>query len=348
LEDKVAAIKSFKAATDTEITDLLILVFIVLFLIVAFLFILNFRKALKAKFLKKLFMKTIKEKGLSEKAGEILWKYSTKLGRDPFLALEVKASFEKVIDQYIEENPNYDEKLIQDTRKKLGFDTVPAFIPLGSTKDIEIFQNGKISHENQTFEAALYDKDEKYMYWLLIDISTPPDLKGKTVKIQFLRRDDAIYILEGRVEDVITENGKFILKIPHHSDMKRIQRRQYARIEVDLPVTVGRISEKNPSQVTWLSGNARDISAGGIRICIPSSQRLKFNLTIGSELWVNFNLDGKTMQLKGTVVNIIERKTTICYGIKFTNIKSKDESHILSFVKKEQQKLRNLAKQRIG
>jgi len=347
LEDRAAAIKSFKSATDTEITELLILVFIFLFLIVAFLFILNFRKALKSKFLKKLFMKTIKEKGLPEKAGEILWKYSTKLGRDPFLTLEVKASFEKVIDQYIKEDPNYDENLIQDIRKKLGFDTIPAFIPLGSTKDIELFQNGKIITENQTYEGALYDKDEKYMYWLLIDITTPPDLKGKTVKIQFLRRDDAIYIFESKVEDIITENGKIILKIPHQSEMKRIQRRQYARIEVDLPVSVGRISGKDPSKIIWLSGNAKDISGGGIRICIPSSQRLKFNLTIGSELWINFNLDGKIMQLKGTVVNIIERKTTICYGIKFINIKSPDESHILSFVKKEQQKLRNLAKQRV-
>jgi len=348
LEDKVAAIKSFKAATDTEITDFLILIFILLFLFLSFLFILHFRKALKAKFLKKLFMKTIKEKGLSEKAGEILWKYSTKLGRDPFLTLEVKASFEKVIDQYVEENPDYDEKLIQDTRKKLGFDTIPAFIPLCSTKDIEMFQNGRITYENNTYESALYDKDEKFMYWLLINITTPPNLKGKTVKVQFTRRDDAIYVLEGEVDDVIVEDNKVVLKMHHHGDMKRIQRRQYARIEVDIPVTVGRISEQNPADIKWLPANAKDISAGGIRICVPLSERLKLNLSIGSELWISFNLDGKPMELKGTVVNILEKKTTICYGIKFTNIKSKDESHILCFVKKEQQKLRNLAKQKPG
>ncbi|WP_457638857.1 flagellar brake protein [Persephonella sp.] len=348
MEDKVAAIQSFKAATDTELTDLLILIFVVLFLFVVFLFIISFRKALKAKFLKKLFMKTIKEKGLSEKAGEIIWKYSNKLGRDPFLALEVKASFEKVIDQYVEEEPNYSEELIREMRKKLGFDTVPAFIPLSSTKDIEIFQNGKLTYQNTSYDVALYDKDEKYMYWLIIDASSAPDLKGKTVKIQFLRRDDAIYILEGKVEDIITEGGKVVLKIPHHTEMKRIQRRQYARIEVDMPVTVGKISPEKPDKVEWLTGEAKDISAGGIRICVPSSQRLKFNLTIGSQLILSFQLDGSRMQLKGVVVNILERKTTICYGIKFTNIKSKEESYILNFVKKEQQKLRNLAKQRLG
>ena len=347
MEDKVTAIQSFRAATDTEITDILIIVFVILFLIVIFLFILNFRKALKAKFLKKLFMKTIKEKGLPEKAGEILWKYSTKLGRDPFLTLEVKASFEKVIDLYVEENPNYDEELIQDIRKKLGFDFVPSFIPLSSTKDIDIFQSGRLTFQNKTFNTSLYDKDEKYMYWLLIDVSNPPDIKGKTVKIQFLRRDDAIYIMEGQVVDVIREGNKTILKIPHHSELKRIQRRQHARIEVDMPVSVGKISEKG-TEVKWLEGNAKDISAGGMRICIPASHRIKFNLSIGTEIWLNFTLDGKDFQLKGVVVNISERKTTICYGIKFVNIKDKEESHIINFVKKKQQKMRNLAKQRIG
>ncbi len=346
MEDKVAAIQSFRAATDTETTEILIIIFVILFLIVTFLFILNFRKALKAKFLKKLFMKTIREKGLSEKAGEILWKYSTKLGRDPFLSLEIKASFEKAVDLYVQENPDYDEKLLQDTRKKLGFDFVPSFIPLSSTKDIDIFQSGRLTYQDKTFNTSLYDKDEKYMYWLLIDVSNPPNLKGKTVKIQFLRRDDAIYILEGTVSEILKEDDKTILRVPHHTELKRIQRRQYARIEVDMPVSVGRIYE-NSSEVKWLEGNAKDISAGGVRICIPASQRVKFNLHTGTEVWLNFSLDGKDFHLKGTVVNINERKTTICYGIKFVNIKNKEETHIINFVKKQQQKMRNLAKQRI-
>ncbi len=348
MEDKVAAIKSFKAATETQTTDLLIVIFLILFLILAFLVILNFRKALKQKFMKKLFMKTIKERTLSSKAGEILWKYSTKLGRDPFLSLEVKASFEKVIDQYIQEEPDYDEELIKNMRKNLGFDYIPSFIPLTSTKDIEIFQSGKISYDGRSVDVALYDKDEKFMYWMLMDNKNLPDLKKKTVKLQFLRRDDAIYILEGKVEDVFTENSKVILKIPHHSEMKRIQRRQHCRIEVDFPVSVSRISLTNPSESRWITADAKDISGGGIRICVHSSQRAQINLTIGTDIWLSFHLEGKDMKLKGTVVNIIERKTTTCYGIKFVNLKSKEESHILNYVKKQQQKLRNLAKQRTG
>jgi len=348
LEDKVAAIKSFKAATETQTTDLLIVIFLILFLILTFLIILNFRKALKQKFMKKMFMKTIKERTLPEKAGEILWNYSTKLGRDPFLSLEVKASFEKVIDQYVQEEPDYDEELIKTMRKNLGFDYIPSFVPLTSTKDIEIFQSGKISYDGKSADVSLYDKDEKFMYWVVMDNKSPSDIKNKTVKLQFLRRDDAIYILEGKVEEIFTENGKLILKIPHHPEMKRIQRRQHCRIEVDFPVNVSRISLTNPSENKWITADAKDISGGGIRICVNPSQRTQINLTIGTEVWLNFHLEGKDMKLKGTVVNIIERKTNTCYGIKFVNLKSKEESHILNYVKKQQQKLRNLTKQRIG
>ncbi|SNZ03621.1 c-di-GMP-binding flagellar brake protein YcgR, contains PilZNR and PilZ domains [Persephonella hydrogeniphila] len=343
MEDKVAALRSFRAATDTEITELLIIIFIILFFILTFLVILNFRKALKQKFLKKLFMKTVKERGLSEVEGDILWKYSNKLGRDPFLSLEVKASFEKVIDLYVQEDPEYNEKMIQNMRKKLGFDHIPSFIPLTTTKDIELFQRGRITVQNKVYDASLYDKDEKYMYWALFDISSLPNIKGETVKIQFLRRDDAIYLLEGTVVDTFSENGRVILKIPHHSEMKRIQRRQYARIEVDFPVSIRKISEDK-----WITLDAKDISAGGIKVCTHLSRTGRLNISIGTELLLNFRLDGKDMNLKGVVVNITERKTTVCYGIKFVNINSKDETFIMNYVKKEQQKLKKLVKNRFG
>jgi hypothetical protein len=40
------------------------------------------------------------------------------MGRDLFLALEFKSPFEKVIDLYIKDNPNFDENLIKDMRGK--------------------------------------------------------------------------------------------------------------------------------------------------------------------------------------------------------------------------------------
>ena len=345
MDERLKVLESFKAATNTQLTEILLLIFIILFLVLVFIAIFYFRKTIKARFLKKLFYKNAKEKGLSDKIIDILWKYSKKLNRDPFLSLEVKASFEKVIDQYVNENPDYDEELIKESRKTLGFDYIPPFVPLTSTKDIELFQGGRLNYQNQTFPVSLYDKDEKYMYWLMIDIVSPPDLKGKKVKIIFLRRDDAIYTLEGEVSDIIKESGKVILQIPHHVDMKRTQRRQYARVEIDIPVRTKILSEVKPQIIT---AEGRDISAGGIRICIPQDKRKTVGIGIGAELEMDFELDGKILKINGQVVNIVERKNTVCYGIKFKNIKPSDEAYILKFVKKKQQKLKELIKNKFG
>ncbi|WP_297455286.1 PilZ domain-containing protein [Persephonella sp.] len=345
MDERLKALESFKSATNTQLTEILLLIFIILFLVLVFIAIIYFRKTIKARFLKKFFYKNAKEKGLSDRIIDILWKYSKKLNRDPFLSLEVKASFEKVIDQYVNENQNYDEELIKESRKKLGFDYIPPFVPLTSTKDIELFQGGRLNYQNQTFPVSLYDKDEKYMYWLLVDVVSPPDLKGKRVKIIFLRRDDAIYTLEGEVSDIVKEGGKVILQIPHHIDMKRTQRRQYARVEIDIPVRTKILSEVKPQIIT---AEGRDISAGGIRICIPQDKRKTTGIGVGTELEIDFELDGKKLKINGQVVNIVERKNTVCYGIKFKNIKPSDEAFILKFVKKKQQKLKELIKNKFG
>jgi hypothetical protein len=67
---------------------------------------------------KKLFVKYTKEKELSDEQISILWNYPKKMDRDPFLALEFRSPFEKVIDLYTKDNPNFNENLIKDMREK--------------------------------------------------------------------------------------------------------------------------------------------------------------------------------------------------------------------------------------
>ncbi|WP_457640782.1 flagellar brake protein [Persephonella sp.] len=345
------AIESFRQATEQDITSILILIFIILAVLFLFLLGFYFRKSIKNKLMKKLFIRNLKEKNIPEKGGEIIWKYSRKLGRDPFLALEFKAPFEKVISLYVEENPNYDEELIKTMRKKLGFDICPSFVPLSSTKDIDIFQSGKVTTENkEVFNAAVYDKDEKFIYWYLIDVySNLPHLKGKNVRITLLRRGDAIYKITSNVIDVYVETGKTILKLPHTFDMERIQRREHARIDVEIPAVVEKI-EVYPNgleKVRRIEGLIADISVGGSRFCIPADRRIEANLNINDDITLIFHMEGRNLKLEGVIVNIYERKTTVCYGIKFKKVSKTDENVLSDFIKKEQKRMmRTLQMQR--
>ncbi|WP_456400201.1 flagellar brake protein [Persephonella sp.] len=347
-----AAIESFRQATEHDITSFLIFIFIILALLFLILLGFHFRKTIKNKVMKKLFLKNLKEKNIPEKGGEIIWKYSKKLGRDPFLALEFKAPFEKVISMYVEENPNYDEDLLKELRKKLGFDICPPFVPLSSTKDIDVFQSGRISTETkEVYNAALYDKDEKFMFWYLIDAKTNlPHLKGKTVKVTMLRRGDAIYKVSGTVEDVFVELDKTIIKLPHSFDMERIQRREHARVDVEIPAVVEKV-ETLPSgveKVNKTEGIIADISVGGVRFCISADKRNEANLNIGNEVTINFTLENRKLSINCSIVNTYERKTTVCYGLKFKKLEKYEENLISDFVKKEQKRMMKILQMQRG
>lgn len=69
------------------------------------------------------------------------------------------------------------------------------------------------------------------MYWLIMDPYNMSKLKNQI--ISFLRKGNAIYQVKRIVEDLFD-----ILKIPHSSHMRRIQRKEYARVNIDEPVKV--------------------------------------------------------------------------------------------------------------
>jgi len=48
--------------------------------------------------------------------------------------------------------------MIKSMRRKLGFDKIPPFMPLISTKDIELFQTGN----SISFQNRKYSKDQIY------------------------------------------------------------------------------------------------------------------------------------------------------------------------------------------
>ncbi|WP_457678096.1 flagellar brake protein [Thermovibrio sp.] len=326
------------ARLETIILFILIIVIIVLFFILIGLV----REYLKKKNLKSSFFKEALERGLTEKEAEILWEYSIKMGRDPFLTLEFKAPFEKVVDLYLKEAPDADENLVQDMRMKLGFDYLPYFVPLVSTKDIELFQPAKLYLlDKSRFEVALFDKDERFMYWAIIDKKTPPDITGQKITISFIRKGDGIYKFEGVVREVLFDNGKMVLKVPHTFELTRYQRREYARVEVEIPASLGTYN-KEEDKVEWFNGEIVDISAGGAKVCIPHEEGLK-ELAPTTELILKFKIENRSFTLKGTVVNTYPRRHATCYGVKFEEIKPEEQRAIQEFVKKEQKKLAQLA-----
>ena len=347
MNENMGKFETLKLATkywggDQETSTLIIILFLLVFitlLIVGFLV----QKYMKQKNLKHFFVKYAKNKGLTDEEIEILWTYANKMDRDPMLVLEFKAPFEKVVDLYIKSDPKANEELIQDMRKKLDFVIQSPYIPLITTKDIEIFQNGRmIFSNNRAINVALYDKDERYMYWLVVENDLPSGIsKGETVKIVFIRNDDGIYTITLPIEDIINENGKTIVKLPHTFELHRTQRREYPRVKVNEPVKVFIEDEKNGETVT-VAGRFEDISAGGGRICFDKIDDILKKVKYGEKLKVSFKLDGELFELEYKVLEKEAKPKYICFRGIFDNIDEKTKDEIMEFVQKEQLKMAQL------
>ena len=336
--------KAIEKLSGVDINAIVFLLFLILIIILVVLFLNSLSKKLKAKYQYSEFVKYAKEKELSDEQISILWDYSKKMGRDPFLALEFKSPFEKVIDLYIKDNPNFDENLIKDMREKLGFDAVPSFVPITVTKDINLFQGGKLE-DGRSFNVVLYDKDELYMYWAITDKNVPNLNVGDKVKISFIRKSDGAYVVEGQIEDILKESGNVILKFPHTFEILRIQRREYPRIDTDIEAVLGKkIKEDDKEIIKWYIGRILDISPSGARFCVSVEEKNTLNLRIGDEIILTFTLEEKDFQLTGDVVNVYEKQKIICYGIKFKEIKESIQKDIFSYIRKEQQKMLSLYK----
>lgn len=350
MDNRNLAVEGYQRAVDrlssVDVNAVIFLLLFLIFIVLSIIILGNLSKKIKAKKQYEDFIKYAKEKNLTDQQIKLLWDYSKKLGRDPFLAIEFKAPFEKIIDVYIKENPNFDEDLIKDMREKLGFDYIPYFVPLTTTKDIELFQGGSLKTEDgRTYSVALYDKDELYMYWVITDKTIPKINPEDKVKVSFTRKSDAAYTLEGQVIDVINENGRVIIKIPHTFELIRIQRREYPRVEVEIESLIGKKVKKDGQEILlWITAKILDISPSGAKVCISPEEKDKLKLGIGDKIILSFNLLEKEFQEEAEIVNIHQKQNILCYGVKFVDIKEFQQKHIFEFVRREQKKLAELYK----
>ncbi len=219
-------------------------------------------------------------------------------------------------------------------RMKLRYNTLPWFIPLSTSRDIDIYQTGTLMVGEYKTDAYVYDKDEEHIYIALI--SSIPVKIGEKVKFFFIRENDARYFFEGEVEKILTEMGRTVIALRHTDKLVRKQLRESIRWKVEIPVKFrfGESLQKiNPEEY---EGVIEDISVKGVRLCYQGNISMKE----GDYVLLDFRLrnhDFKDLIGKVMYKKIYERKA--CFGVKFEDITRKEEQIIEQFILEEQRKL---------
>ncbi|GAB6065526.1 PilZ domain-containing protein [Aquifex pyrophilus] len=281
--------------------------------------------------LKEVFFSRAKDYDLTEEETELLWKYVRQFPVNPTLVFENKALFEKIVDRIVRNGNPEEIKLISTIRMKLRFSSIPWFIPLSTTRDIEVYQTGRLVVGNQEVDAYVYDKDEEFLYIALLQ---PISVKvGDRIKFYFLRENDARYSFEANVEKIFMEMGRMILAVRHTDKLNRIQFRETVRWKVKIPVKFTIL--KKEGEETY-EGIIEDISVRGARVCYEGTIDVKE----GENVLLDFTLKGyRFMNLLGRIVHKSVYEKKVCMGIKFEEVSRKEEQIIESFILEEQRKL---------
>lgn len=278
------------------------------------------------------FFRRARDFDLTEEEASVLWKYVKETVLNPNLVFENKAVFEKVVDRIVQNGNPEEIKLISSIRMKLRFSSLPWFIPLTSTRDIEVYQTGVLVVRNRRVDAYVYDKDEEFLYIALLE---PVVVKpGERVSFFFLRENDARYSFDATVEKVFNEGGRTVIVVRHTSEIKRIQLRESVRWKVKLPVKFTLLKE-NGEEIN-AEGQLEDISVKGARVCFEG----RLDIKEGDRILLDFTLKNYTFKnLLGTVVHKIVYEKRTCLGIKFEELSRKEEKVIEQFILEEQRKL---------
>jgi len=341
--------ETFKEATkymfEPSLQDIIISLF-GLFASISVLILLPYfiSKYIKSNMLKREFKVVGESFGLEEEEINVLYECARNLS-EPSKLFHSKYVFEKCAGKLIKKNSE-NIPIIVSVRKKLKFEHLPWFLPLSTTRDIELYQTGFISYKGNSYSAAVWEKTEKELHIAILDrLEDIPEV-GKKISFSFLREDDGRYYFQEEVLNTYLEGSKIVLVLPHTEKLGKIQLRESVRWKVSIPARVfffGRVvtpeelslMENIPNEA-FVEGTIEDISVGGLKVCLKGP----FELREGESLLIEFEWKNNYFdRILSEIINIRSLTEKTCIGVKFLNLKKSQEETIRKLILEEQREV---------
>lgn len=177
--------------------------------------------------------------------------------------------------------------------------------------------------DNETYAISRPVSGGKYTYLSL----------GQEIEVAYFR-EDAVFAFDARVIERIKYGAAVSAVIKVISERRKLQRRNYYRLGIMLPVMV-EYKQEGGTVVKKL--NTADISGGGIRLISPE------HMNIGQEVTMSIGIPGVEGNLiKGRVIRSIhsERdKKRYDIGVEFLDIHPRIRQLIIEYIFAKQREL---------
>jgi len=205
-------------------------------------------------------------------------------------------------------------------------------------------------------ELQLFAKDGKKMYrsfaseleWVednnIIHIAAPiyegrvyPVLVGTEIAVSFIK-DNNFYEFTAKVIDRESKNNLAMLKVQALSNIVKIQRREFFRIDINLPVKYRVIDSVDmKSNEEYIETITRDLSGGGL--CMRLKEPIEIDKYLDCELFISNKVKfiGKVVRL--IKYDVLHGPYKYEIGVSFEKIDDAVREKIISYIFQEQRKL---------
>lgn len=158
---------------------------------------------------------------------------------------------------------------------------------------------------------------------------------------------DAVYsantFIIGRFNDSLP-----LLVLLKPAEFRRIQRRNYVRIDANLPTQIKVVNESEEDE-NIIPAHSRNISGGGMMLTVENQNLGAVKISIGTILDIAVEIPDIYEPVKaiGRVVRSDRQKSAsgteeLIIGVNFTALEEKDREDIISYVFRRQRELRKL------
>ncbi|MFO7294587.1 MAG: PilZ domain-containing protein [Clostridia bacterium] len=206
---------------------------------------------------------------------------------------------------------------------------------------IEVVVRGRLNADPKTCFSMVQDvpQDDELLITMPTIKGEPVVLAiGQRVTVNFFRERGQFYF-EAEVMDRQQTEAIQLIRLKRVSPIHRIQRRNFYRLKINLPVLFRLAEQGNQADgANYIKAYTVDVSGGGMRLLtdeeLKPGQQLECRLSIGEKDF---------LELKGLVIRVgpcVEGHYRFEAGIKFVDILESERDRLIRFIFQQQRRLK--------
>ncbi|WP_139125064.1 flagellar brake protein [Bacillus solimangrovi] len=203
----------------------------------------------------------------------------------------------------------------------------------------DTFELRNLNNNEQLLKTKIIEIDENNLY-----IQEPVDPKtnksvylarGDKFEVTYRQPDSAVYMFKSEI--LMSISGAmpmFVLRKPKKDEIKRVQRRNYVRVDAILDMQFHPLDD----EFTPFKAYSLNISGGGIAVSLPTNHGLEPNMKAKIQFKLPMAKGNKhEVEVLGQVIRIMKKKNANDKAsIEFLDLQSVDQRNIIRYTFEQQ------------